>query len=1161
MTPRISVALAGIFLTALGLFSTAPQLQPKANPVEAARLNNLGAAYMNQQLFEKGFKAFQQAAELDPELTMARLNEGIALLNLQKIDEAKAALEDALKQDPKNPHAWYNLGLLAKNTGNAEAAIAAFHHVAEIDPNDADTWYFLGTANVQAKQFPQAIDAFQHALQLNPLHASAEFGLSRAYQQSTDVDHAREHLKKFQYITQNKIGAPMSLAYGEQGQYSRAVESPSAVLKAPAPIKVQFVDVAVQAGLVTGAAKNRKTDIADSFLAPGACFLDYDGDGRPDLFVADNGPEGGLGLYHNLGNGRFEDMTRKAGLDPSLHAVGCAAGDYDNDGFADLAVSLEGRLLLLHNEKNGTFKDVTEAAGIQSVVRDSGLAFIDYDHDGDIDLFVTGSTDKPGTVSRHPVGANVMWRNNGNGTFTDVTESLGLQGNTPNISAVGTDYNNDRAVDIVTTGMANESGDAKLNGYMGTLVYENPREGEFIRRELWTSPVPSETAGVAVLDFDHDGWMDLVFTHMGAPGITLWRNNHGKTFDRVELPETNWVRAFGVAAFDYDNDGWVDLVAVGETKDGKGEVRLFRNLGAGGFKDVTVDVGLDKIQLKEPRAIITGDYDGDGATDLLITQNHGPAVLLRNEGGNKNHWLRLSLKGLADNKSAIGTKVEVFAGGNRQKFEIAGSNGYLGQNSTDIVVGLGDAKEADIVRMTWPTGVLQDEINVAGDRQQNFLEMDRRGSSCPTLFVWNGERYELVGDMLGAGVVGHWVGSGQRDVPRPVEYIKIDRNAIREKEGKLSFRFMEPLEEAVYLDQVRVLAVDHPAELEVYPNEYFASNPPYPPFKVVVSRDARPPAGAWDEHGHNVLPDLQAHRYIGDFALTHFQGFATPHSVMLDLGEPYRGGPLWLLLHGEVEYFSANSMYAASQAGVQAISPYVEARGANGQWVRVIHDMGFPAGGPRTMTADLSGKLPPGTQKIRITTDLQIYWDSILVSRTPQDFRNKAQSARLTPVPLVRADLGFHGFPLKIEGTPPGNVQYIYEEVSATGPYTRPAGTYTRYGDVLPLLTALDDQLVVFGSGDEVRLDFDPSQLPALPQGWVRDYFFAANGYEKDMDFYAAEGNFVAPLPFLSMGDYPYTPRKSFPLDDAHVNYLLEYNTRHMSGNEQRAYWFDYSEK
>jgi len=395
---------------------------------------------------------------------------------------------------------------------------------------------------------------------------------------------------------------------------------------------------------------------------------------------------------------------------------------------------------------------------------------------------------------------------------------------------------------------------------------------------------------------------------------------------------------------------------------------------------------------------------------------------------------------------------------------------------------------------------------------------------------------------------------------------------------------MEPLEEAVYLDQVRLLAIDHPADAEVFPNEYFASNPPYPAFKVVVSRDARPPAGAWDEHGHNVLPNLLAHRYFGDFALTQFPGFAKPHTLTLDLGEPYGGGPLWLLLHGEVEYFSANSMYAASQAGIQAISPYVEALGADGKWKRVIDDMGFPAGGPRTMTADFTGKLPKGTRKIRITTNLQVYWNSILVSRTPQNNQTEENSSlrhpersrssgeakdrpstalqtRLTSVPLTRADLESHGYPLKIEGTPPGNVQYIYEQTSATGPYTRPAGTYTRYGDVLPLLTATDDKLAVFGSGDEVRLDFDPSNLPALPAGWVRDYFFAANGYEKDMDFYAAEGNYVAPLPFLSMGEYPYAPKKSFPLDDAHVKYLLEYNTRHMSGNEQRGYWFDYGEK
>jgi tetratricopeptide (TPR) repeat protein len=1217
---RVLAALFATVLAALGLLIS----DSKPDPMQAARLNNLGCAYMNQQLFEKGLHAFQQAAELDPKLTIARLNEGIAYLNLQKIDEARAALDDAVKRDPKNPSAWYNLGLLAKNTGDTQAAIDAFKRVTEIDSNDADTWYFRGASYAQARQFPPAIEAFQHALQLNPLHASAEYGLARAYQQSSNMDRAREHQQKFQHITETKIGAPISLAYGEQGQYSRAVESQQGVLKPPPQIKVRFVDATKEAGIVGKANPGdlEHSDRAERFLGSGACFLDSDNDGRLDLFVADNGPDGGVGLYRNLGNGKFENVTRKAGLDPHVHGIGCTAGDYDNDGAPGLVLTTGAGVILLHNERNGTFKDVTGASGIKIGGSSIGATFIDYDHDGDLDLYITRGKPSPAGGVRPTFDAswsgNSMLRNNGNGTFTDVTEVTGLKGNGPTIAAIGSDYNNDRAVDLVTTHWSQFSG--SRNWDTGFGIYVNPREGKFVdiypwRKELDHSPqsvITISQSGIAALDFDHDGWMDLAVSGSGDQGITLWRNNHGKTFERVPLPETNWIRAFGVAAFDYDNDGWVDLVAVGETKDGKGEIKLFRNLGPDGFKDVTADVGLDKIHLENPRAIITGDYDNDGAVDLLITQNHGPAVLLRNEGGNQNHWLRLALKGLNDNKSAIGTKVEVFAGGNRQKFEIYGSNGYLGQNSPYLTVGLGDAKEADIVRMLWPTGVLQDEVNITGDRQQDILEIDRRGSSCPTLFVWTGERYQFVADMLGAGVVGHWVGPGQRDIPRPVEWIKIDRSMIQEKEDQnphtvaenatrvghphkiapttddrrpssvLSFRFMEPLEEAVYLDQVRLLAVDHPADVDVYPNEYFASNPPYPDFKVVTSRGARPPAGAWDEHGHDVLPDLLAHRYFGDFALTQFLGFAKPHSLTLDLGKPYDGGPLWLLLHGEVEYFSANSMYAASQAGIQAIAPYVEALGTDGKWKRVVDDMGFPAGGPRTMTADFTGKLPRGARKIRITTNLQIYWDSILIDRTqqPRDeartqgSSTRAESAfarndntgeaaldlRLTTVPLARADLEFHGYPLKIEGTPAGNVNYIYEKASATGPYTRPAGTYTRYGDVLPLLTETDDKLAVFGSGDEVRLDFDPTNLPALPKGWVRDYFFAANGYEKDMDFYAAEGNSVAPLPFLSMGEYPYAPREGFPLDDAHLNYLLEYNTRHMSGNEQRGYRFDYGD-
>ncbi len=1131
--------------------------------IEAARLNNIGVAYMNQQLFEKALKSFEQAASLDPKLAIATVNCGIAALNLQKVDDAKRLLEAAVKNDPKDPHAWYSLGLLYKNTSDAQAAVDAFHHVTEIDPNDADTWYFLGSVYAQGKQFPQAIDAFQHALQLNPLHASAEFGLSRALQQSGETDHAHEHLKHFQYVTQNKLGAPLSLAYGEQGQYSRAEESPAVTEKVPAAIPVKFVDVTEKAGLVSKPLAPAAKDLA-FFLGPGACFLDYDNDGKIDIIVADNGPQGGLALYHNLGNGRFEDATKTAGLDPALHAMSCATGDYDSDGATDIALSFNGKVLLLHNEKNGTFKDVTETAGITGEGFNLGVTFIDYDHDGDLDLYVTRydqgvvfdpRSNATGGSAGDTAPRNAMWRNDGNGKFTDVTDSVGLRGLAPSFGAIGTDYNNDRAVDLLVT-----------NALFPPTIFENPREGKFANKHPWLQQMPGVSPGVAVLDFDHDGWMDLAFTHWNSPAITLWRNNHGKTFDPVTLPKVNWARAWGIAPIDYDNDGWIDLVAVGETKDGKGEVRLFRNLGPDGFKDVSTDVGLDKVELKDPRSIIVGDYDNDGAPDLLITQNHGPAVLLRNEGGNKNNWLRLALKGLNDNKSAIGTKVEVFSGGNRQKFEIAGSSGYLGQNSPYLTVGLGESKQADIVRMLWPSGVLQDEIEVAGNRQADYLEIDRRGSSCPTLFVWDGHRYVLVADVLGAGVVGHWVGQGQRNIARPTEYVKVDRNTIQSKDGKLSFRLMEPMEEVVYLDRVSLLAVDHPADLDVYPNEYFASNPPYPPFKVIVSKNARPPAGAWDDNGHNLLPDLLAHRYVGDFEVLPFKGFTKMHSLELDLGEPYRGGPLVMLLHGEIEYFTATGMYAADQAGIQPIAPYIEAQQSNGKWVRVVDDMGFPAGGPRTITADLTGKLPAGTQRIRISTNLQIYWDNILIDRTEQsparvsqhtDRAGENPNVRLTSVPLVRADLGFHGYPRQIEDQPPGNVKYVYEEVSRTGPYARQAGTYTRYGDVLPLLTSFDDRFAVFGSGEEVALDFDPVKLPSLPRGWTRDYFFLANGYEKDMDFYAAEGFTVEPLPFRAMGTYPY-PGKAYPVDDNHFRYLLDYNTRYVSGNEPTGYSFDY---
>ncbi len=566
-------------------------------------------------------------------------------------------------------------------------------------------------------------------------------------------------------------------------------------------------------------------------------------------------------------------------------------------------------------------------------------------------------------------------------------------------------------------------------------------------------------------------------------------------------------------------------------------------------------MGLDKIRLRHPRSVIAADFLGDGSTDLLITQNDGPPVLLRNVGGNRNHSLALKFEGTNDNRSALGTKVQVFSGTLHQKWEIAGASGYLGQGPATLTAGLGSRTEADVVRMLWPTGVLQDEIHITAGAPHLINEIDRRGSSCPLLFAWDGHKYHFVSDVLGPGIVGHWIAPGTRNTPDPVEYLKLDGAMVRPRDGRLSFRLLEPMEELDYLDQVRLLAIDHPAGVDVYPNARFSMEPPFPRFKVIVSRGAHPPVGAWDGDGHNVLPELlkRDHRFVEGFAGTPFAGIAAMHSLELDLGawNPHR--PLRLLLTGFTDYFSANSLYGAWQAHVKPVAPYVEALEPDGHWKRVVADMGFPAGLERTMVADLTGRLPAGTRRIRIVTNLKVYWDRILVDNAPRDI-----PFRVTPVPLAGARLEFRGYPRAIEGHPAADLRYDYDDVSPTGPYARQVGNYTRYGNVLPLVTRADEEDVIFGSGDEVALEFNASSLPPVPRGWKRDYFFYANGFDKDMDFYAEYGGTVAPMPFHTLMPYPYRPGIGYPEDAQHVRYQLEYNTRPVAGPAGNTYRFQY---
>jgi tetratricopeptide (TPR) repeat protein len=1139
---------------------------------QAVRINNRGVALMGQQFTEKAAESFAESFKADPRLAQAAINEGIALLTLQKLEGAKQALQQAIALDPASPQAWYNLGL-AQHAGNEpEAALASFQQAAKLDPRDADSLYFEGVSYQDLKQYEQAIGLFQQVLAINHLHASAEFALARALQRTGRVPEAKEHFKVFQHLSSSKISAPIGLSYGEQGHYSTVtpVEEPEPGAKAMIPVRLMAEDILSQvpksgpfdklragsgapASLVPKSGPGAPTSLKDWTTTGGACMLDVTGDGHMDLVLMQQG-EQAIRVLHNLGHGKFAAWdAAAAGLKAKGHGVACAVGDFDGDGFNDLAVALDDQVLLFRNLGKGKFEDVTSTAGLTAKNRPTGITFVDYDHDGDLDLLLTGAPLSAGGAS------NVLWRNNGNGTFTEWTSEVGFEGSGRTQAAILTDFNNDRAVDIAITG-----------DRPAPLLYVNPREGKYptqavygggqLRSGVGGVSVASKqfppTAGVAVLDYNKDGWMDIAVTHDGAPGLTLWRNiegaNHeGRSYERVDLPIKDAVRGWGVTPIDIDNDGWLDLAVLIETKDGA-KLRVLRNKGDGSFEDVSVALGLDKVKLTAPRGLIA--MEDDGAADLIVTQLNAPPVLLRNVGGNKHHSVRLDLTGFADNKTAIGAKVEIFADGHWQKWEIAGASGYQTQGPQQLLVGLGDAEGIDLLRILWPTGVLQDEIDLPHQPVIAMKEADRRGSSCPVLFTWNGTKYELVTDVIGAGVVGHWFTPTRRNIPNPGEWIKVEGRQLAAVNGKLSLRFIEPMEEVNYVDQLRLVAVDHPENVEVNPDERFLDDPPFASGKVVASKGTHLPTGAWDGEGRDVLAELTSrdHRFASGFKPLPYDGFANLHALTLDLGSIDAKSPIKLLMTGYVNYFSATSLYGAWQAGIKPISPYAEAEMPDGSWKTISGDVGFPAGLERTIVVDLSGKIPAGARRIRLMTNLEIYWDQVLIDQSSDAEFKTAE------LPISSATLHFRGYPTQIDGQSSGDLNYDYDRVSLTGPFQHQRGNYTRMGDVTPLLKSIDDRYVIFGSGEEIAAEFDSAALPALPAHWKRDFFFYANGFVKDMDWWDASPYTVAQLPFHKMSSYPYPQKENFPDDTDALEYQLNWNTRFDSGEPVRSYHFDY---
>ena len=649
---------------ALALFAAAAMAGAQVRfDAEAVRLNNRGVAQMGQQFTDRAAESFAQAFKKDPKLAQAAINEGIALIYLQKLDEAKRALQAALDLEPGNAQAWYDLGLAQHASYELDAALNSFQQAAKDDPRDVDSFYFQGDCYLEMKKYDEAVAILKQALAINHLHASSEFVMATALQRSGHKDLAKEHFHLFQHMTATKISAPIGLAYGEQGHYSTVTP-----VEEPETGKHPMVPVKLVAESLTSLVSKARPGAPALTTTGGACMMDATGSGQMDLVLMQSGAQA-IRVLHNKGDGGFEEWdAAAAGLKASGHAVACAVGDFDGDGLNDLAVALDDAVLLFRNLGKGKFQDVTAEAGLAPRNHPTGITFVDYDHDGDLDLLLTGSGLKPGDTP------NVLWRNNGNKTFTEWTEPTGLGGSGKTAAAILTDFNNDRAVDLAVTGDG-----------AAPLIYVNPREGKYPTQPLYEGAKLPPTTGIAVLDYNKDGWMDIAVTHAGAPGLTLWRNvagpeNIGRRFERVELPLHGALRGWGVTPVDIDNDGWIDLAAIVETKAGP-QVRVFRNRGDGTFEDVSHALGLDGVKLTAPRGLIAADVDGNGAADLIVTQLNAPPVLLRNVGAGNNHSVRLDLTGFADNKTALGVKVEIFANGHWQKWELAGASGYQTQGA------------------------------------------------------------------------------------------------------------------------------------------------------------------------------------------------------------------------------------------------------------------------------------------------------------------------------------------------------------------------------------------------------------------------------------------------------------------------------------------------
>jgi len=1109
---------------------------------------NRGIALMEQYRPADAVVAFEDVVRIAPDWATGRLNYGIALLNAQS-DEAYARAEEEFKtviaMDPDDPYAHYALGMLLTYFNRLDEARVHFAEVLRIDPDDADANFQMGTLLEESD--PQAARGHLEAtLRELPHHESATYRLGTLLRRMGDEEASRELLIRFQALKASGAGVFSGMRYGEMGRYAdivRAFEGP--VMGESVSALPAYEDVADELGLtpVSGSVAGWPGTGADAAdFGPGLGVADVDGDGELDVYLPASGRDLDGALLR--GDGARFSLVPRTGID-GRGAIGAFFGDYDGDGDPDLFLTREGPNRLYRNEGDGRFTDVTADAGTAGGAYLSvGASWADADHDGDLDLYVANyrSVDEGADGAGAP---NPLWRNNGDGSFTDVAADAGIDGGAaPTTSALYFDFDEDGDADLYL-----------INDGAPNRLFLNDRVGVYTEATALFPELNDGGPGFGALtgDLDGNGKEDVLLLRGPEPPRLFLQTGRGSyTEDPVFGAVVRKIGgAVGAVAGDLDLDGDLDLVLLGAGSAGAFTHRVLTNLGAGRF-EATVGLGETR-PVPAERGAVAVDLDGDGGLELLVARAGDRPEVWRARVPEGRHWLTVvpgansEIGSQWPDPTADGLLVEVKAGRHLQVASLTSSSGYLGSPPPRAHFGLGAREKADYVRLSWRDAVLQSEMEVASDQSWRITKLHRKPSSCPMLFAWDGERFAFVTDFLGVGGIGFFVSPGEYSPPDPTEDVRIPPGLIAPKDGRYLLRVAEPLEEVTYLDQLYLVAYDHPSEWEVYPDERFTGSEPFPTAEPLAVAEKIFPVSARTDDGTDVRERILEvdRRFVDVAADPRFVGYASDHWLELDFGtrlsELREDGRLVLYLYGWIEYTYSHVNYAAYQAGITMEPPSIEVPDGRGGWRVAVPEMGFPAGLPRMMTYDITD-LPTGDDgRFRIRTNMEIFWDQVFVGVDVADSRLRRQVMQ----PAV-AELRYLGYPREYSPDGSDPTLYDYQRLDGGLAFKNFTGDFTRFGDVRELLADVDDRFVIMAKGEEVALEFDATALRDLPPGWSRTLVLHSDGYTKDMDLYTAYPETVEPLPYHGMENYP--PTFASPNEGDLARYRREWNTRRIVG-------------